>query len=221
MIRQSVFSNQERFWGGVVPAIVVNIQDPENKGRVELKYPWMDDNLKSDWARVATIGAGNGRGLLWMPEVNDEVLVAFEQGDFNRPYVIGTLWNGKDKPPESWSSAVSNNKSEVRMLKSREGHIIKMVDGPSDKYIEIVDSAQGTTIKIDANSKQLSIESKDQISIKTNTSMKVETTSNVEIKASANVEITANGNVKISGTGNVEVTANGQLTLRGSMVNIN
>lgn len=218
---QSVFSNQERFWGGVVPAIVVNIQDPENKGRVELKYPWMDDNLKSDWARVATIGAGNERGLLWMPEVNDEVLVAFEQGDFNRPYVIGTLWNGKDKPPESWSSAVSNNKSEVRMLKSREGHIIKMVDGPSDKYIQIVDSAQGTTIKIDANSKQLSIESKDQISIKTNTSMKVETTSNVEIKASANVEITANGNVKISGTGNVEVTANGQLTLRGSMVNIN
>lgn len=218
---QSVFSDHEPYWGGVVPAIVTNINDPDKKGRIKVKYPWLDTRLESHWTRVAAVGAGNQRGLLWMPEINDEVLVAFEHGDFNRPYIIGTLWNGKDKPPSEWSEAVQGGKAEIRMLKSREGHIIKLVDGPSDQYIEIVDSKQGTTIKLDANTKKLSIESKDEISIKTNTSLKVETTSNVDITSQGNTTIKATGNISVQATGNAEVTASGQLTLRGAMVNIN
>ncbi len=226
---QSIFSDQHQFWGGVVPALVKNINDKENKGRVEVSYPWMDDTLKSGWARVATLGAGKGRGFLWMPEVNDEVLVAFENGDFNRPYIVGSLWNGKDEPPESWTDAVQGNKSQRRTLKSREGHIIRMVDGPSDKYIEIIDSAQGTTIKLDANARTLSIDSKDAITIKTSTNLKIDTTGNIDIKSQGNTNITATGNLKVSGTGTVEVSAgatldvkaNGPVTLKGAIVNIN
>ncbi len=218
---QSEFSDTDRFWNGVVPAIVDNINDPQNKGRVELRYPWLDDTQKTGWARVATIGAGNNRGFLWMPEVGDEVLVAFEHGDFNRPYIIGTLWNGKDKPPEDWGTAVKSNKSEVRMMKSREGHVIKMVDGPSEQYIEIVDAQKGTTIKLDAKTNKLSIESKDEISVKTSTSMKVTTSSNMDIDSTGNITINSKGNVKVSGMGNVEVTATGPLTLKGAVVNIN
>jgi uncharacterized protein involved in type VI secretion and phage assembly len=218
---QSVFADEDRFFNGVVPAIVANIHDDENKGRVEVKFPWMDDTLKSTWARVATIGAGNQRGLLWLPEVNDEVLVAFEHGDFNRPYIIGTLWNGKDSPPESWGQAAQNGKSEIRTIKSREGHTIRLVDGPSDKFIEIVDAKQGTTIKLDANTNKLSIESKDEISIKTNTNLKVTTSGNSEINSTGNVTIKGNGKVSIDGSAGVDINSSGIVNIKGSMVNIN
>ena len=220
--KQSVFSDREPYWGGVVPAIVTNNNDPDKQGRIKVKYPWLDNNLESHWTRVAAIGAGNGRGVVWMPEINDEVLVAFEHGDFNRPYIVGTLWNGKDKLPAEWNDGgVQGGKVEIRMLKSRVGHVIKLVDGPSDQYIEIVDAKQGTTIRLDASTQKLSIESKDEISIKTNTSLKVTTTSNVDITSQGNTTIKATGNVSVQATGNAEVTASGQLTLRGSIVNIN
>lgn len=218
---QSVFSDQDRFFNGVVPALVVNINDPDNKGRVEVKFPWLDDNLKSAWARVATIGAGNQRGILWLPEVNDEVLIAFEHGDFNRPFIIGSLWNGKDNPPEAWNQAVQSGKSEIRTIKTREGHTIKFVDGPSDKYIEIVDSAKGTTIKLDANTNKLSINSKDEISIETQTNLKIRTSGNSEINSTGNVNIKGTSKVSVEGTGGVDINASGVVTIKGATVNIN
>jgi phage protein D/phage baseplate assembly protein gpV len=218
---QSVFSDQDRFFNSVVPAIVTNINDPDNKGRVKVKFPWMNENLESAWARVATIGAGNQRGLLWLPEVEDEVLVAFEHGDFNRPYVIGSLWNGKDAPPDSWTNAAQNGKSEQRTIKTRVGHTIRFVDGPSDKYIEIVDSAQGTTIKLDANTNKLSINSKDEISIETQTNLKIKTSGNSEIESTGNVTVKGNGKVNVQGSAGVDINSSGVVNIKGSMVNIN
>jgi uncharacterized protein involved in type VI secretion and phage assembly len=218
---QSVFADEDRFLNGVVPALVTNINDPDNKGRVEVMFPWLDKSLKSAWARVATIGAGNQRGILWLPEINDEVLMAFEHGDINRPYIIGSLWNGKDNPPDPWTNAANNGKSEYRTFKSREGHTIRFVDGPGDKYIEIVDAKQGTTIKLDANTNKLSINSKDEISVQTNTNMKVTTTGNMEINSTGNVNISGNGNVTIKGTGGVDIQSSGIVNIKGSMVNIN
>src|SRR5690606_36725022 len=185
--KQSVFSDREPYWGGVVPAIVTNNNDPDKQGRIKVKYPWLDNNLESHWTRVAAIGAGNGRGVVRMPEINDEVPVAFEHGDFNRPYIVETLRIGKDELPAQWNDGgAQGGKVEIRMLKSRVGHVIKLVDGPSDQYIEIVDAKQGTTIRLDASTQKLSIESKDEISIKTNTSLKVTTTSNVDITSQGN-----------------------------------
>ncbi len=221
MESQSVFANEDRFYNGVVPAIVVNIHDQENKGRVEVKFPWMDDKLKSTWARVATIGAGNQRGILWLPEVDDEVLIAFEHGDFNRPYIIGSLWNGKDAPPDAWNQAAQNGKSEIRTFKSREGHTIRFVDGPSDQYIEIVDSKQGTTIKLDANTKKLSIVSKDEISIKTDTDLKITTTGKTEVTSTGEVKVKASSKVSVDGTAGVDINSSGIVNIKGSMVNIN
>src|SRR5689334_12460780 len=84
---------------GVVVAIVTNRKDPEEMGRVKLRYPWLGENAEGYWARIATPMAGNERGIYFLPEVEDEVLVAFEHGDLRFPYVIGSLWNGRDKPP--------------------------------------------------------------------------------------------------------------------------
>jgi uncharacterized protein involved in type VI secretion and phage assembly len=205
----SVFSR----WQGVVPAIVTNNLDPDNYGRIKVKFPWLADDKESNWARVSSVGAGSQRGLLWLPEVNDEVLVAFEQGDFNRPIILGGLWNGQDAMPESQANTVKNGKVVRRTWKTRLGHIIRFVDDDSEKYIEIVDSAQGTTIKLDAQNKKLDITCQGEVTIKSTGKTNVETTGNLDLKSSANVSI--------KGAGNVNVEATGQLVLKGSVVNIN
>ncbi len=184
-------------WGGVVPAVVTNNNDERNMGRVKVKFPWLDSSLESDWARVAAVGAGNEIGLMWLPEVNDEVLVAFEHGDFNHPYIIGSLWNGEDAPPESISNVIKAGKVQRRTFKTRAGHIIRLSDDDSEKYIEIIDSAQGTRIKLDANSQTLTIDTQKDIKLK------------------------ATSNINLEATGNIDIKASGQLTLKGAMVNIN
>src|SRR5688572_3781263 len=91
-------------WYGVYPALVTNIKDPDGQGRVKVSLPWSPDTAGARyeaWARVATLMGGNNRGSWFVPDVNDEVLVGFEGGAAHRPYVLGGLWNGQDKPPES------------------------------------------------------------------------------------------------------------------------
>ena len=99
---------------GAYPAVVSDIKDPDNQGRVKIRLPWSPDDAGYDlWARLATMMAGNKRGSWFIPEVGDEVLVMFEAGDPRRPYVIGMLWNGKDNPPESMDGAGKNNKKSI------------------------------------------------------------------------------------------------------------
>ena len=110
---------------GVVIAIVKNLHDPEGQGRIEVQFPWLSDSLRSSWAPVAAPLAGKQRGMFFMPEVDDEVLVAFEHGSFNHPYVVGYLWNGKDLPPEADSNnrVISNTRgpyTPVRRWRQRQ-----------------------------------------------------------------------------------------------------
>ena len=86
---------------GVVIGTVKDVADPRGEGRVVLEYPWMPASLRSDWAPIAVPLAGPSRGMFFMPEIDDEVLVAFQHGDFAHPYVVGFLWNGDHKPPDT------------------------------------------------------------------------------------------------------------------------
>ena len=94
---------------GVVTALVTNVGDPDDLGRVKVKYPWLGKNqgaeIESDWVRIASPMAGAQRGFLYLPEVNDEVLLAFEHGDVHHPYIVGALWSNTDKPPKKNSEA--------------------------------------------------------------------------------------------------------------------
>src|SRR5262249_3527905 len=88
-----------RGWGNsVVIGKVTQNDDPDGLGRVRVSYPALGDDTEGWWARVATSAAGKDRGLLMMPVIGDEVLIAFEHDDVHKPYVIGALWNGKGKP---------------------------------------------------------------------------------------------------------------------------
>src|SRR5918912_435328 len=105
---------------GVEIGIVTNVKDPSMLGRVKVCFPRLPGKPESDWARVAQPAAGDGRGFYWVPQVNDEVLVGFERGQTNLPYVLGSLWNGKDKPMQG---AYTDENSTV-MLQTKSGHQI-------------------------------------------------------------------------------------------------
>ena len=101
-----------RVIGGVAAAVVVDNRDKQGMGRIQVRLPGWSDNKVTYWARVAAFMAGAERGALFLPEIDDEVLVGFEFGDVTRPYVLGALWNGKDKPPIS--TAEGNN--DLRLI---------------------------------------------------------------------------------------------------------
>ena len=106
---------------GVVTGIVTNNQDPEKLGRVKVRFPWLSENDESWWARVAVPMAGKEIGTYFLPEVDSEVLMAFEQGDIHFPYVLGALWNDPNKPPET----NEDGKNNKRTIVSRSGMLIR------------------------------------------------------------------------------------------------
>ncbi len=115
-------------WYGVFPALVTGVDDPDGQGRVKIKLPWSPDTSTDNyeaWARVAVPMAGKNRGTWLIPDVNDEVLIAFEAGNPVRPYVIGSLWNGSDSGPESMDSS---GKNYLKVLRSRNGVKVTLDD---------------------------------------------------------------------------------------------
>jgi uncharacterized protein involved in type VI secretion and phage assembly len=132
-------------WFGVYPALVTDIKDPDGQGRVKVKLPWAPDTdtaAYEAWARLSTGMAGNNRGMWFVPEMNDEVLVAFEAGDSRRPYVIGALWNGSDRPPETMDGAGQNN---IRVIRSRSGHQVRFDDSAGQETL-VVETAAGQRV---------------------------------------------------------------------------
>ncbi|MFI5280910.1 MAG: phage baseplate assembly protein V [Gemmatimonadales bacterium] len=122
---------------GVYPALVTDVRDPDGQGRVKIRLTGLDGAVNGRheaWARLATLMAGNGRGSWFVPDQGDEVLVAFERGDVRTPYVIGSLWNGVDHPPESMDGAGAN---AVRALRTRSGLLIRLSDETDQPEIAI------------------------------------------------------------------------------------
>jgi uncharacterized protein involved in type VI secretion and phage assembly len=198
----------QRFFG-VTVGIVTNNKDPDGLGRVKATLPWMSDQVETDWARVVTPMAGSSRGVYLLPEVDDEVLVAFEHGDPGSPYVLGGLWNGKDKPPES----NSDGKNDLRTIKSRSGSLIRFCDKDGEEKIEIIDSSAKNTIVISTKENSIAITATGDVTIQSK---------NGKLKLNGNsVEITSATTVKIEASQSMELKSSGQLTVKGQVVNIN
>ena len=200
---------------GVVAGIVTDNQDPDGLGRVKVKFPWLSDNNETDWARISTLMAGGERGSFFLPEAEDEVLIAFEHGDMNRPYVIGALWNAVDKPPET----NSDGKNNIRKIRSRSGHEIIFDDNSSagQEKVEIHTKA-GHTIVLDDSVGQEKIEIVDKTG---SNSIVIDSVKNsIAISASLQVKIKA-AVVEIEADSMLTIKAGAILTLQGSLVKIN
>jgi uncharacterized protein involved in type VI secretion and phage assembly len=192
---------------GVAIALVTQNKDDKGLCRVKVSYPWHEKPRDSYWARLSMPMAGKERGMVLIPEVGDEVVVAFEREDLRFPYVLGALWNGQDKPP----LANDDGKNDKRIWKSRKKHYLLFDDGAKgvvelahekkrmvtlDDDGIVVQDGSGNQVKIESNSGAITIQATGQLNIKAAT-------------------------IAIEATGTLELKASATLTVRGALVNIN
>jgi Rhs element Vgr protein len=121
---------------GFVPARVVDHNDPRKMGRLKVQYDWQESG-ETAWARMSTPHAGADRGFMFMPETGDEVLVGFEHGDPERPFIVGSLWNGVDQAPrtEFWGGDIEPN--DVKRIVTKSGHRIQLSDQQGKESIVV------------------------------------------------------------------------------------
>jgi uncharacterized protein involved in type VI secretion and phage assembly len=194
---------------GVVTGVVTNNQDPDGMGRVKVKLPWLNDDDESNWARVASPMAGKERGLFLLPEVDDEVLLCFEHGDPRLPYVVGSLWNGKDAPPAD----NADGKNDVRVLKSRSGHVVRLTDKDGREMIEIVDKSAKNSIVFDTSKNTITVTADKDIVLSAAKGKITLDAQEIDIKSSADAKVEAGGNM--------DLKAAGQTNVKGATVNLN
>lgn len=232
---------------GVISAIVTDVADPQKRGRVKVKYTAGEEKLTTHWARVLTLGAGPSRGFELLPEVDDEVLVAFEQGDTRRPVVLGGLFSQQQTlPPSPTEGNHAGGAVVYRRLTTRAGHVIELADAnaSADQYVLIQLGGKKHRIRLGGDKTDITTDS-TAITV-TNSKATVELTAsgdvtlkgaNVTIKAEQNITLEANSGVTVkSSAGNVavegvnttvkgqakaELTASGQVAVKGGMVMIN
>jgi uncharacterized protein involved in type VI secretion and phage assembly len=120
---------------GVYSASVLDNRDPNNLGRIRVRVSGLTDAaaVRDLWARVATLAAGPDRGTWFMPEIGDEVLVAFERGDVKAPCMIGALWNAKARPPIDAGDPASGD----TLIRSRSGLTVRIHDDEADKSLTV------------------------------------------------------------------------------------
>lgn len=217
---------------GLVVGIVTNIKDDDKILRVKVTFPWLAPKTgsgayESTWARVAAPGAGPATGVLWMPEVDDEVLVGFEHGDIHRPYILGGLYNGKDLPNlelekgnGSVGDLVSDGKAKRRGMVSRKGHRLVFVDDDSKSQIAISTSDGKLKIEWDEEKKELRITGDQKVIVKATKELNLESDQNLNISAKGNIKIEGNGNVNLEGKGQVGLKASTSFKVEGATVDV-
>jgi uncharacterized protein involved in type VI secretion and phage assembly len=209
-----------------------------------VKFPTLSDEVVSAPARLVSFDAGNGRGTLFIPEVNDEVLVAFEHGDTRRPVILGSLWNSNDKVPTLKDGGVTGGEVRARVIRTRLGHALTFNDGTDDasKNVNIL-LADGSTSVLLSHEKIVISNSKLPISI-TNTKASIDFTDagDITIKGEAitidgksvtitakealtakgkDVTVDAGAGLTLTGKGPSKLESKAALTIKGSMVSIN
>lgn len=192
---------------GVALALVTQNKDDESQCRVKVSYPWHEKPRDSYWARLAVPMAGASRGMVFIPEVGDEVLVAFEREDLRFPYILGALWNGKDKPP----LANDDGKNDKRILTSRKKHHLLFDDG-TQGVVELA-HVKGRRITIDDSGILITDENGNKVQIDS-------TSGAMTLKASGALKISAT-TISIEASATLALKASATLTVQGALVNIN
>ncbi len=196
---------------GVISGKVLRVEVEGHPGMVEVKFRWLGGSLRS-WARVAVPMAGKNRGFYFMPDVGDEVLLAFDHGDVHSPYVIGSLWNASSKPPDSARDGNNN----LKTLKLRSGHELTFKDDKNgnDRSIEIKTSGNQRITLNDSPGKEMI-----EIADSTGNIVKI-TNKEISISAQAKLSIKA-PTIEMQAQGSMSLKSTGPLTIQGAVVKIN
>jgi phage protein D/phage baseplate assembly protein gpV len=217
-------SGSRRAMNGVAIAQVSDARDPQHQGRVKLTFPWLSDDYVSDWARTVHAGAGKDRGFFVLPEVGDEVLVAFEQGDIRRPYVVGGLFNGVDTPKTGPIDDVDGGSGAInrRSLVSRRGHRIDLLDQDGRKEGIALATGDGKhTFTLDATGSAVTLHSDGSVTIEAKNGVTVDAGSSSLKLTGGDVSITATTGLTLDGGPSVKVNASGQVAVSGGVIRLN
>lgn len=192
--------------GGVVVGQVTSVKDPGEQARVKLSFPWLSDSYESDWTRIAQPGAGSERGLVVVPEINDEVLVAFEHGDIRRPYVVGGLYNGVDKP-RLGDGFIDEGTGEVRRrgFVSRKGHCVVFFDDDRQQGIALMTGDQALRVSLNGSETTIKVASTGEVVIEADGDVSV---------SGKRVSLVADAGVSIDGGG-------GDVVVKGKQIRLN
>lgn len=209
--------------------IVADNNDPKNWGRVRVKFPTLTEEHMSNWARVVSVGAGAARGFNCLPEINDEVLVAFEHGDIHRPYVIGGVWNGTDAPPETTANTVVSGKVRLRTFKTRTGHKFQFVEEDKDtsKKGAYIETVYGHHLRLNDSEKFIELKTKNGHTVRLDDQLKkIEAKTQgghtvlLDDNGSKKIDITSAGDINVksgtSGSSRAIEVKGGQITITGT-----
>lgn len=224
--------------GPVTAEVVTSDQDPDKMGRIKIRYRWQGSDV-TNWARLTTLYAGNGRGLMFIPEVGDEVLVIFEEGDAERPVVVGSLWNGKDLPPDNRAKndtkwIVTRSGNTVRLLDGDDGQVIDLCTPTGKTLIQLSEPKSGPSVVTIYSDGDIALEAKGELRIKSKTFLQqVDSDSARKIGGDESTDVGKNATIKagmdlglsglnaaLKGGMNVESVAGAINNIVGGMVHI-
>jgi len=194
-------------------AVVLDNNDPDQLGRVKVKFPWNDAD-ETPWVRLLTPHAGKDRGWYCLPEVGDEVLVGYEQGSPDLPIALGSLYNKDDKPP----AAAVDAKNDIKMFMTKSGNRIVLKDTSGDEQVQIITKDGKNVITMKTGGPTV-IESEGDISIKGAGDITIEG-ANIKLDSKGEVSIKSGGDTKIEASANVNSKAGAQFQIEGMMVTV-
>ena len=201
---------------GVVEAIVVDNVDPEQMGRVKVKFPTLPEAPESYWARVVTPMAGRERGWVTLPEVDDEVLVAFMHGDFNHAIMLGGVYNGQDTPPYANEDGDNN----LKVFQSRSGHRVTFDDTAGAERIEMISHNEEIKVVWDASGKTLSVYCGQDIIIEAGNLIDIKC-KDFMLKADQSISLDAGQKLDFKAGQAATIDGGAMLNLKAATINLN
>ncbi|CAB77340.1 MULTISPECIES: VgrG-related protein [Streptomyces] len=197
----------------VANAIVTDVQDPLKQGRVKLQFPWLDDTYVSDWARSVQMGGVAGGGIFPM-DVGDEVLVAFDRGALDHPFVIGGLYNGRDVPTKSDVPLHDGLKKKAvrHTLSDRQGNRVDLLSqrtGGRKQGVRIASGNDKLTINLDRTKTEITVDSKGSVSITGSRSVSVDAGTDLSLSARRSLTIKSGGPLSIQGGSTINMRSGG------------
>ncbi|MGW6281604.1 VgrG-related protein [Kribbella sp. NPDC055071] len=215
----------------IATGVVTDVSDPTALGRVKVKLPWMRDDFGTAWSRVLQPGAGKDRGSMVLPEVGDEVLVAFEHGDIDAPFVLGGLYSTSVKPYAGQSATVSGSgQVDRRALVGRTGHSLELLEGAAKNGIWLqtgdgklkvsMDGTRAPVITVHSDGRVV-VDAKDGVAIDAGRGgVKITGGQKIELTAKTGISLDGGaGDIKVKGM-NVDLQGSGQATLSGATVGV-
>lgn len=200
-------------------AKVVENKDEQKLGRIRVQFPWQEiqsKEMKTPWLRIAVPYAGASKGQQFVPEIGEEVMVGFEMNNAERPYIIGSFYNGGDgKPDENWavSKEEDGTSNNIKAIRTRNGHTILFNDKGDAGLLEIYDNKNNTYhITLSANDKKITIYSAGEIEVVAET--------DINIKAKGDIGVNADGDIGIKAKGNISMEAKKEVSIQASKVKV-